>query len=235
MKKDLILKYYQDYKLYIFPIIVALSSLILIVFVIYPQIISFVNNNRVQGQIVTKSNLLEAKAQTLESYDEQDLRNKVNVVLDTYPTGKDYISALSLLNNIITQAGFSIVSMTVGSTSVKNTNSQSYNINLDISGPAELIPVLLNNIENSPRLMKVNNVEAVLGKDRVSTVSMTAEVFYSSVPKDFGGIETPVSELSQKEEEIIVKLAQAANSSRSTPSETGTTELGPRGKANPFE
>ncbi len=236
MKKELVFKYYQDYKLYTFPLVITLSSLILIVFVIYPQLTKLIGNHKEEGSIETKSKFLEAKVQALESYDQEDLKNKVNVVLDTYPTDKDYITVLGLLNNLSAQSGFSVASMSVGSNAAKNTNSQSYTIKLDIMGPANSIPILLSKIESSSRLMKINNVEVVLGRDnKPSTITLSVDVLYSSAPKEFGSIDSTAPELSQKEEEIIVRLAQVASTSRSKSSQVETAQPGPRGKANPFE
>lgn len=233
MKKDVILKYYQKYKLYIFPTVVALSSLILIIFVIYPQTAKLIANQKVEGDIRSKSNFLEVKAQTLESYDPEDLNKQVNFTLNAYPTEKDFIPALSLLQNLISQSGFSSISTSFGAASVKSANTQSYSIKLDLLGPLSFLQDLLNNIEDSPRLMRISNVEAVGGGDRkVANISLEVEVLYSSAPTEFGSIDSPLPELSQKDQEVIVKLARlgtVVNPLQITP------QLGPRGKVNPFE
>lgn len=234
MNKEAISKYYQQYKLYVFPAIVALSSLILIIFVIYPQTIKLLANQKVQGEITNKSKFLEAKAQTLESYDSSDLNQKVDSVLGAYPAEKDFVSALSLLQNLTAQSGFSATSISLGTGSAKNAGVESYNIKLDILGPIVQLPTLLSNIENSPRLMKVSSVETSIGKDSESaTISLNVEVLYSSAPQIPGSIDSPLQELSQQDEEVIAKLARVG--SNEIISKPPTTQLGPRGKANPFE
>ncbi len=234
MKKEEILKLYQNYRLYIFPAVVALSSLILIIFVIYPQIVKLITNQKIEGEITNKSKFLEVKAQTLESYDSTDLSQKVNFVINSYPTDKDFVSALGLLQNLISQTGFKTVSMSLGANSSKSDYGQSYNIKLDVLGPADLLPKLLTNIENSPRLMRVSGVETNVGKDpQGATVSLNVEVLYSPAPKVFGSVDSPLPSLSQKDEEVIVKLARTG-STLTTPQQI-TPQLGSRGKANPFE
>lgn len=234
MKKEELLKLYQSYRLYIFPAIIGLSSLILIVFIIYPQMAKLISNQKVEEEFTIKSNFLEAKAQTLGSYDPADLERKVNIAVGSYPVDKDFISAVSLLQSIVTEAGFNISSISLGSGLAKSTGSQSYSIKLDLTGQNSLLPTLLNKIENSSRVMKVGSVETVIAKDgNAATVALSVDVLYSSAPSSFGSVESPLPELSAQEEEVIAKLATVDNNGVNFEQSIG--ELGPRGKANPFE
>lgn len=231
MKKEEIVKFYQHYRLYIFPAVVALSSLTLIIFVIYPQALKLITNKQVEGDMINRSKFLEVKAQALESLDSTDLNRKKDFALVSYPTDKDFASALGLLQNFTVKSGFNIVLISLGSGTL-GTNAQSYNLKLDILGPQTLLPGLLSNIENSPRLMRVSSVETNLGKDpQGALISLSVDVLYSSVPEDFGSIDSPLPELSEKDEEVLVKLARSAVS----PSLESITPSGARGKANPFE
>ena len=114
MKKEEIIQIYQKYRLYIFPAIVALSSLTLIIFVIYPQTVKLFTNQKAGEEFFNKSEILASKVQALESYDKQDLSRKLNAALSSYPSDKDFVSAMGLLQNIATGAGFSTVSMSLG-------------------------------------------------------------------------------------------------------------------------
>src|SRR3989338_8423415 len=139
MKKAEILKFYLNYRLYLFPAIVALSSLILIILVIYPVAVKLITNSKVEGEILSKSKFLETKAQALDSLDQVDLDRKVNFALGSLPTDNDFVS-------------------------------------------------------------------------------------------DFGSVDSPLPGLSEKDDEVIAKLAKG-----DTAASTPTTQLGPRGKENPFE
>ncbi len=238
MKKDEIIKLYQAQRLYIFPSLVALASLILIILVIYPQTIKLITNQKVKGEIFNKSQFLEAKAQSLESYDPTDLNRQVNFAVGSYPTDRDFVSALALLQSLTLQSGFSITSMSLENASSKgqNAQSQSYNIKIDILGPSPLLPTLFSKIENSPRLMRVSSVELTSGKDsQGAAVSLTVEVLYSSAAGGLGSNDSPLPQLSQKDEEVIAKLAKLGPPVRSQQTTAQSVQLGPRGKANPFE
>src|SRR5258708_919859 len=105
MNPDKSSNFYQKYKLFIFSGIVILSSLILIIFVIYPQLSKLFVNQKAEKEIINKTQFLESKAQTLEKYDKGDLDKKVSLALDSFPTEKDFISTFSLIENIVSKSG----------------------------------------------------------------------------------------------------------------------------------
>lgn len=235
MKKEEILKFYQNHRLYIFPLAVVFSSLILIVFVIYPQMVKFISNYKVEREIIDKSKFLESKVRSLESYDSADLNRKVEFALNSYSIDKDFINAVGLLQNLTAQSGFSITSMSLGGNSQKKENAQdqSYSIKLEITGPTTQLPALLSSIDSSPRLMRVSSMDTVLEKDPKSAViSLNVEVLYSAAPKDIGDIYAPLPSLSEQDEEIIAKLAGLSSQANF---QQPVVQSGPRGKENPFE
>lgn len=229
MNSDTSVNYYQKYKLFIFSGIVLFSSLILIIFVIYPQISKLIANQKVEGEIISKTKFLDDKAQELEKYDRIDLDRKVALALNSYPADKDFISAFSLLQNLVSQSGFTIAAISLGSSSLKT----GYDLKVDILGPAPLVPALLSNIERSSRLMRIGSIETVAGTDpQFVNVALNVNVLFSPTPPSFGSVDSPVAELSQKDEDVIAKLASALNS---IPATQSATQNVPRGKANPFE
>lgn len=235
MKKETLLIFYRNYKPHVFSAIVAFSSLILIIFVIYPQTAKLITGQKAEREIANKSKFLESKVQALEGYDSEDLNQKVNFALGAYPTEKDFVFEIGLLQNLVSQSGFSITSMTLGSSSQAGTNFQSYSIKLEVIGPQTLLQVLLNNIERSSRLMKVGSIETAIGRDIQQTgISLIIDVYYSSAPTAFGSIDSPLPSLSEKDQEVIAKLAKAG-AGAAPANLLLTAPLGPRGKLNPFE
>lgn len=228
-----IIKFYQTNKIYLFPIIVGISSLILIIFIIYPQTVALLANQQVEKVVSNNSELLTNKVNALEQYDNIDLNQKVDSALGFYPTDKEVVPVVGLLQNLASKAGFSTISMSLGGISGKSDNkSQSYTIKLELSGPSQLLQSLLSNIENSQRLMRVNSVELTSGSDpRGAEVTLIVEVLYASPPSDLGGVDSPLPQLSQTDQEIINKLTLIVPS-RSTQQ---ISTLGTKGKANPFE
>lgn len=233
MNKEEVISFYLNYRLYIFPFVVVLSSLILIVFVIFPQTMKLITNQKAESEMINKSSLLETKAQTLETLDEKDLNQKVGYAINSLPTDKEFISDMAVLQDITARSGFSAVSIVIGNNISSDANTQSYNIKLEVLGPSTMLQNLLTNIEDSPRLVRVNSVEASVGKGAQNTAtSLDVSVLFSAAPKNAGGIDTPLPTLSQKDEEILVKLARSGAISQQPQT---FFSLGSRGKTNPFE
>lgn len=234
MSRETISKFYLTYRLYIFPAVVALSSLILIIFVIYPQVSKLIANQKVEGDLKLRSKFLETKVQALESYDEDDLSRKVNYALNVYPSERDFGNVLGLLQGVASQVGFSIVSANFGESSTKLGGSQSYALKMEVVGARSLLSLLLSNIESSPRIMKVASVETSSSRDpQTVNVVLAVDILYAAVAGGFGTVDSPLPQFTQKDEEIIAKLAASAPQAPSLPQIP--TTLTPRGKANPFE
>ncbi len=233
MKKEEILKLYSNYKIFLYPLVTAISSLILIVLVIYPQATKLLGNQTAQQEISKRSNFLEAKAQTLENYNQEDLNNKVNLSLTAYPDDKDFANAIGLLQSLTAQSGFSIISLSFGGGTSKDTNVQSYSIKLDLLGPLKNSSILVDNIEHSPRLIKVSGIETSSVRDPNSaTISVTLEVLYSAVVNSYGNVDSPLPELSDKDQQVLATLKSSVSS---LPQVQATAAASPRGKLNPFE
>ena len=68
MKKEDLQKFYLTYRLYIFPVVVAFSCLVLIILVIYPETVKLIINQKTQEEVLNKHKFLEVKAQTLANF-----------------------------------------------------------------------------------------------------------------------------------------------------------------------
>lgn len=233
MKKEAIIKFYTTYRIFIFPAIVALSSLILIVFVILPQFMALLTNQKNAADLRERSKSLEVKAQTLETYDLSDLQRKVGYALSSLPEDKDFATVLGLIQNLTAQSGFSVTSISLGSSTAKLTNAQSYSIKLDVVGAKSLLEALFSNLEGSTRLMKVSNIELSNSPNQQSVnASIALDILYSPLPTNFGSVDSPLPEVSEKDEQLIATLAKNAAPALTSPA---NVSLPPRGRANPFE
>lgn len=235
MKKEVLIKFYSTYRLIVFPAVVGLSSLFLIVFAIYPQTVKLITNQKVSGEIADKSKFLQSKADALESYDGADLSRKVELVLRAYPAEKDFGNILELLQQKIAQLGFSTTSISLGNTSSKGGNVDSYEVKLEIQGARVLLATLLDNLENSTRLMRVKSIDVSSGTaSQGVSAQLVVEVLYSKLPQSFGTADSPLPSLSEKDDELLASLEETSKTVIiSVPPEVISSS--PRGKSNPFE
>lgn len=234
LKKETVLKFYAKYKMYIFPSLVALSSLFLIVVVIFPQVSKLISNQSAVGKLVNKSSFLENKVQALESYNKEDLSREVNYALVVFPQDRDFGGIIGLMQQIAGQSGFTITGISIGNASVQIKNATSFEVRLEAQGARNLLPIFFRNLENSRRLIKVNSFGITSGAgSQVISTSLVLDILFSQAPKDYGTIDSPLPELTQKDQELIATLASL--SSAPVSASPSATQFGTRGKANPFE
>ena len=228
------MKIYSQYKLFIFPLGVSLSCLTLAVFIIFPQISSLLSNQRIEKSLTDKVKILEAKAQTLENYNEEELKAKINSIVLVLPTEKDFGNVLPILQKITSEFGFVISAFSV-SGGDGNTGSENYIVKLNISGSRVLFSSLLRKIESTNRLMRVQSIDISQTKDNASVeANLTIRAFFVPAPASFGSIDSPIPILSEKDKELIAKLSEFTSSSQ-VPDISQAPIQGPIGKANPFE
>lgn len=230
MKREDLIKFYNAYRLYIFPAVVAFSSIFLIIFAIYPQTIKLIDNQKTAGDIMTKSKFLESKVSALESYDEEDLSRKLTIALNAFPSEKDFGNTLGLLQQLVAVSGFTITSISLGNSTNKIGNSDSFSINLEVKGNKALLQNLLDNLESAPRLLRIGTIDISSNKVyETLSVVLGLQVLYSLPPQTAGEADSPLPELSQKDEEALITLSKISASIPKTNLQTS------RGKSNPFE
>lgn len=231
MKKEALVKFYSTYKLYIFPSAVAISCLILIIFVIYPQLGKLISNNKMAAELQSKAELLEVKAQTLEGLDESDLFSKLNYALLFFPADKDFTNVLGLLQNITSKSSFGILSFALG-TQTEEKETQGYLVKLEVKGPRFLLPQLLASIENSDRVMRVTSIEVNLLPGESVDVFLGVNALYLSAPSSFGTTDSPLPTLTQEDKQLIATLAKQGGVLKQPAVSAPTVPLG---KSDPFQ
>lgn len=225
MNKETVSKFYQKYKLLIFPSVVALSCLILISFVLIPQIGTFLKNSRSQQEFSVRSEFLDTKVAALENLNEPELLNKVGYVLTSLPREKDFAETIAILQKITRDHGFVIASLTFGAG-----GGQSFGVRMETVGPKTLLGSLLSSIEGSSRLMKISSMEISSGKGAdVVSVNLALEALFAPMSATLGSIDTPLPEISAGEEALLSKLSSTA---QLQPQPLSSTQIG---KPNPFE
>lgn len=231
MNKAEVIKFYLQYRFYIFPAIVALASLFLIIFAIYPQTVKLLENQKLTEEMINKTKFLEDKAVTLEGLDGTDLSQKVGFALSSVPADKDYGNIFDLLQSIVTRSGFTINTISLGSVPVKLNNTSSYGVKLEVRGGKALFRTLLDNFEESKRIVRINSIDISNPNPESADVSLELGVLYAVLPQNFGSADTPLPELSQQDEELISAITRTDD----IVSESAVIPSTPRGKVNPFE
>lgn len=231
-----ILKIYTKFRTVIFPVLVALASITLIIFVTLPQIQNYFKS---QGSLsIQRSKLarLEVKAEQLGSINEGDLNRKVQVALSSLPADKDLTRVIGTLQQQGLATGVALSSIVVAST--EDTQSQGasgFLVKVEITTTRDGLNRFLEKVEDAPLIMRVSSLDisSQLG-GQIVNAGVVINVFYSPTPTNLGNIDDSPPTLTPEEEDLIANLSKVAVPPLSGLAGSSGTNL-PLGKSNPFE
>ena len=213
------------YKTIIYPLTVGIASLVLIIFVIIPQLQGFITG---QDDLKTKQarlDVLEVKAKELESFNQEAYTEKLLNAFYYLPVDKDYSNIIGIFRELTASAGMSLNSLHPGSGPAAN----SYSVKADIVGQVSSLGAMLEAIEKSPRVMKLESVETSTPTSGLLNATLTVSVYYAAPPQSLGAIDVPLPKLTEQDQVVLSSLTPPSAQSSST------TIILPSGKSNPFE
>ena len=216
----------SQYKLFIYPLVVVVASVVLIVFLILPQLKGLFlgqgNLNEAQGRL----NVLSVKATELESLNANDLSQKLEVALAALPTDKDFSALIGIFKGLAASYGMNLTSHHLGG----GVHQYGFTVKADMIGSATSLGNLLSCIETSPRVMRVQSMETTSsGLGNTIFTTLTVLVYFSPSPKTLGSVDSALPNLSDDDQHVLATLARTNVGAINQP-----TSL-PSGKSNPFE
>lgn len=236
--KEEAIKFYNKFKIFIFPGIVLVSGAILIIFIILPQLSGFIEGKENIEAEKLKLQKLEVKAEQLNVIDENDLNKKLQVVLTSLPIEKDLTTVIAVIQKLGNQSGVILNAVIFGSGKEDKADRgiANFTVRVEITAPKANFKQFLTNIERAPLLLKAQSIEiSSSGRDDILSVGLTIDVFYSPTPTNLGGIESEIPTFSPEEEDLIVNLSQTVTTAPVTLFSSSNPPNIPRGKSNPFE
>lgn len=221
--------FYDQYKIFIYPLLVGLSSLFLILFLILPQIKGFLSGRENLQEAKENLKILTAKAEDLAAINEDTLRQKLGVALAALPPEKDFAQVLGVLQDVAQVSGVSLTSIQVGQAQAASAGG-SISVKAEVVGSKFVLAAFLRNVETASRVMKVGGVELAFSRTQDSAdASILVDVFFAPTPQALGAVTESLPQITTEDEAIISSLSKAPVSTFSAvPSPT-------RGKSNPFE
>lgn len=229
------------HKLIVFPAFSGLVSILMIVFVIFPHILSIIETDKVLNSTKEKNNALIKKLDTLKQIDKAVYVDNTRAALLSIPADKDVAEAISQITFLLASNSLTLDSMVFsgGNQSESSKNVDNYRLTLSIAGETSSLKDFILKIISVPRLMRITHLEVVGGRASgtiQATVALT--VFFQPLPSSIGNIEQPVSVTSEDELALLAKIKDYQKNIPllSTPNLDGSSDItGPKGKLNPFE
>lgn len=234
-------EFYLKYRFIIWPAIVGISTILVSVLVIIPQLLTYF---KVRDQIIqtqNKSQNLEEKAVALENINSLLTQKDLKVVFSVLPVDQDVPKAMMILQDMITTSGLELRSTTFGSSraiaSQQTLDKNSFKLNITVAGPVNLLRDFLIKLQNSSRLFQVESIGVTFQKNQgVVEAEIPLSVYYQPSLGEIGKLDQPLPKLSDQNKELLAKLYQTVDQTNlSFDSIESTSSSIPLGKSDPFQ
>lgn len=227
-------KFYEKYKLLIWPIFVVAVTIGVTAMVVVPQFLDYLRLREEITVINDKSASLEQRALKMEEINQIAVEDGLKVVFTILPADQDVSEALTSLEDLVNRSGLILKTVTYASAKKAAADKDSFQLNTSVLGPISSVRDFLINLKEGSRVFRVDSISARFQQDGMIVESdIPVSVFYSpSVSAANVVLEQPVPQLSQKEGQLLSKLSNAIPRSQATVSSEVSVPLG---KTNPFE
>lgn len=233
MSLNILLKFFDRFQLYLWPIFGVLTVIFLSLLVILPQASDLIESTKAFSQTSAGVKKLEQKLAQLESLNEEELKGGFTTALSVLPEDRDYISSLSQLQILTTANNLRIDDVSFGNSNIStDQKNNSFLIRLTVLGTQEQIQQLISQLRNSPRIMSVEDIELVGSKASGPTqVTLTLKTYYEPGVTTLGDISSDLTLLSSDDQQLLDQLNQSLLDVPITLTQglTGST-----GKVDPF-
>lgn len=221
----------DDLKVFIWPAIGILITLVLLVAVIIPQIFSIIKTNLEILEKKALSKDLQNKAVILGGINLNQYKEDFSKLSVALPLSSDIPSAISQLQMLTAASSVTIKSFAI--TVPSSASADSFQMRIELEGNIEDINKFISDLKSSSRIFVLNRVEMV--GSRSSTVyqaSITLTTYFQPIQTTLSPIDQEIQPLSSED------LAEIATISRNVSKNQGVSEAtttGPKGKSNPFQ
>ncbi len=222
--------FYAKYKIIVYPVVLGIASLMVIIFIIFPQLGVLLSSQDTINKSAERLKILEVKAEDLKVVDESGINKKLQTAILALPEDKDFTTVISLIRILVAQSGMELTSLQLGQLQGGVSNLNGFSVKMEVKGLMQTFSNLLKIVDNSSRVMRISSIEVNVVSGNTATATLGVDVYYSPFPKDLGNIEVSLPRLNQEEENLLANIAKSQIASLS-----GTPALLPRGKVNPFE
>lgn len=226
---------YFKYKYIIWPVVIGLSSVIILAFVVVPQILEYLNIRNQISDLQSKYSFLEAKAAELESIDESATSENLKVVFTILPTDQEVLRAMAALQSLVAGSGLELQNTNFASTKLSG-DKDSFQLNLTVAGQIGNLRNFLIKLQDASRVFQIESigVQFLRSKSAIEA-EIPVTVFYQKTPQALGPIDQKVAQLSDTERQLLGKLSAIVSQPAGTSGAVASDSTVPLGKSNPFE
>lgn len=202
----------QTKQVLIWAIATAMICLGLIAFVIYPQTLSFLENQTQIETFQARLNSLNKKSSDLEKINLDEYRRLLTISLFALPEESDAITAISQLNAMATgnQLQVASISFTGASASTPGVSLPgigSLELRSEMVGSLQDIRKFSITLQQSEILLKLKGLETTYDKRTgLYRASVSVNAFFRPLPQALGEVDQPVVLLTKEDRDLLSKL-----------------------------
>lgn len=227
-------EFYSKYKKIIWPAASVISSVIILILVIIPQLRSFLDTRQEIFKMQNRLSILETKAENLELLDEEFYKSYLQVVFTVLPANQNVPRVVAIIQALSQKAGI-ILKNTNYAASRSTTTTNSFVLNLTLLGQLSSIREFLILLQDSAGVFEVNSIDAKFQKGgAVIEAEISLSVFFELDKPQTVALDQPLPSLSEQEEELLVRLTNLVYKSSGVVTTVDTSTV-PLGKTDPFE
>jgi hypothetical protein len=222
------------FKLVALPGVVGLVVILLVAFVIVPQILNITKINQQMSETDTKSNFFESKITLLQSINSSEYQSDFKTSLVALPGDYEIPDSIGELLSILNSAQFKLESISLsGLAGSADKSVPSYKIRVDISGEGNNLKQFISLMKKTPRLMKISSLSVnYLRNSKDIVASVDVDVYYKALPGSIGDINQKISSLTESDKETL-KLIKNNLQTIPIPQEGASSAFGH--KQDPFK
>lgn len=222
---------YQKYQFLIVPVIAAIVCILLLVFILLPQISNSFTTSKNLEAAQNKYNELNKKIKTLEEVDITSYKEGITTALTAVPSDKDIPGSINQLLFMINNSELKMINIVISTTGTPIKALNSFNVKLDVEGDLAQIKDFITQIKKAPRIIELNGVELSTGKDNKAQASLSLLVFYQEISNNLEDVEKEVTPLNNNDKQTLSTISE---NSKNISSDLTPILNGPRGKDDPF-
>ena len=214
-------RYIQIYQGFIVSGVILIFCTAALFIAVIPGIGATVKLYESQKQISKDIQSLTGKRAFLDALPEDDLQKHVVTLLSALPQEKTIPTLLSTIEGLANQTGVSITNISITSPGSIATGAATTKevvdkkiaaftlpFSFDVKGTNGQIREFVGIINKVRRLFSVKSLQLSVQKNGEILVHVELVAYYQPLPTKVGSVQTPVSALSQKEEEMLGTLIE---------------------------
>lgn len=230
----------KKYRFFGWPLWSIIVSLLLLFFLVMPQIFAYLDTNKLINDTEQRAIALNTKAKTLASINTDGYQSNLDLALTVLPENRDIPTTIGQIQTLVGQSGMQLGTVgvtgadnaSVGGSSDSSSGAQSYDVKIDVIGSIDQLNALFEALNNGPEIMKLNGMDlSVSGKGLVDA-NLNIITYFQGPPAVLGDIEKPIEGLTKDEIDSLTKIQKQVSPATIT---STSVNLPPRGKTDPFQ